>query len=483
MEAQSYDNLPPLIAQFQAQMTVLTAEVERLGEENWQLREENRQLREENAALKAEIARLQQERKGPPAFVKASRPKPTGEKAPRKKRSMGFARKRETPTREVEHRLSDCPECGGPVSEGYEKRRRQVIELPECPLEVTDHVFYGHYCGYCGKEQVATVSPGEIGAVGEGRLGARLRSLIVVLRVEGRLPVRTIRGLLRCQYGLEVSVGEIVHILHAAAEAGEAQAEAVLEGVRAAPVVHADETGWREAGQNGYLWSFGTPEDAADPLRYYHYERSRASAVVTDVLGLAESEFGGVLVSDFYGAYNVHLGTHQRCWVHLLRDLQGLKDKRPDDPVVLAWVEQIHSVYREAKAWQPDHPNSRFEAEERRRAQRGFEERLKALAEPFLSDRSPPPHTLAQRMVKFLPELFVFVADARVPSDNNAAERSLRPSVIARKISGGTRSEKGSKTRTILMTLFATWKLQGLDLLETCRQLLLTAPTPQSQPN
>lgn len=459
MEALSYDDLLALIRQLQAQVAALT---------------------EENARLRAEIDRLQSRPPSPPPGIKPSRPERAGEPLPRKRRSLSFARPRETPTRVVEHRLGSCPDCGGPVSAGYEKRRRQVIELPAAPMEITDHVLFGHWCGYCGKEQVASVSAEELGAPGAGRLGARLRSLVVLLRTEGRLPLRTIQRLLGVQYGVKISVGELAEILHAAAQAGEREVEAILEQVRAAPVVHADETGWREDGRNGYLWSFSTPDEAEEPVRYYRYEPSRAGAVVEAVLG---ETFEGVLVSDFYSAYGVYLGPHQRCWVHLLRDLRALRDQHPDDAAVRAWAQAVKAVYETAKAWQPEHPGTRWEEKERLTAQRAFEERLMGLARPFLTDPTRPQHVLAKRIERFRPELFVFVADPRVPSDNNAAERSLRPSVIARKISGGTRSEAGSATRTTLMTLFGTWKLQGQDLLEACRRMLLTtagAPRPAS---
>jgi hypothetical protein len=450
-----------------------------------QLQAEVLALKEENAALKAEVERLKKEAGSPPPWVKPSRPEPTEEKMPRKKRKVKGSRPRETPTKIVEHRLKHCPDCGGPVSKGFEKRRRQVIELPECPVEVTDHVIFGHYCGYCEKEQTASVSPAEIEAVGAGRFGVRLRSLVSLLRTEGRLPFRTIGLLLWVQYRLKVSVGELVEIVHSTAERGKKEAEAALHQVLASPVVHADETGWRENGRNGWLWSFSTPESSERPLRYFHYDPSRSKAVVQSVLGIedetpssetpsSEKAFEGVLVTDFYAAYSVYLGRHQRCWVHLLRDLHDLKKKHPDDDSVEAWTQAVKAVYDRAKAWKPPRPNSRFEERDRQQAQSELEAELRDLAQSYRSDPHAPQRTLAQRLENFLPELFVFVVDPRVPSDNNGAERSLRPSVIARKISGGTRSSKGSETRTILMTLFATWKLQGKDLLETCRQMLLS---------
>jgi hypothetical protein len=281
------------------------------------------------------------------------------------------------------------------------------------------------------------------------------------------------------QYRLHVSVGEIVEIVHSTAQAGKKEAERLLKQVLAAPVVQADETGWREDGQNGWLWSFSTPEHSETPIRYFHYDPSRAKTVVEAILG---ETFGGVLVSDFYGAYGVYLGRHQRCWVHLLRDLHDLKKHHPDDPSVAEWVQAVKQVYDRAKAWKPPRPNSRFEERDRSDAQSELEAELKDHATPYLSQPTAPQRVLAERIEKFLPELFVFVADPRVPADNNGAERSLRPSVIARKISGGTRSEKGSLTRTTLMSLFFTWKLQGKDLLETCRQMLLAASAPQPAP-
>ena len=68
-----------------------------------------------------------------------------------------------------------------------------------------------------------------------------------------------------------------------------------------------------------------------------------------------------------------------------------------------------------------------------------------------------PMRVLCQRVKRFLPELFTFVAEPRASADNNAAERSLRPPVVSRKISC---SERGSETKSILASLFGTWRLQ-----------------------
>ena len=81
--------------------------------------------------------------------------------------------------------------------------------------------------------------------------------------------------------------------------------------------------------------------------------------------------------------------------------------------------------------------------------------------------------TLNARALKYLPELFTFVRFAGVRPDNNTAEKALRHLVVSRKISGGTRSALGSETKSILASLFGTWRLQSLNPFEQTRLLLL----------
>ena len=106
-----------------------------------------------------------------------------------------------------------------------------------------------------------------------------------------------------------------------------------------------------------------------------------------------------------------------------------------------------------------------------------------ALCAPFLADPSATPAKLCrriQRHIKSLPrtgygELFIFVAQPEVPSDNNAAEGSPRHLVVSRRISGCTRSEQGTYSKMTLASLFGTWRAQGINPLTACCQLL-TSP-------
>jgi hypothetical protein len=300
--------------------------------------------------------------------------------------------------------------------------------------------------------------------VGQHRVSAATMALIATLREVGRLPVRTIQGHLGTLHGLHLSAGEIVEILHTVRQQAAPRVAGLRAEVRASPVVCGDETGWREQGQNGYLWTFDTPT-----VRYFERHASRSGDVVEKILG---KEYEGTVVSDFYGAYNRHAGRHQRCWAHLLRDAHELREDHPQDAAVQQWVDDLKAIYYRARDWVRAHPQA-GEAE-REAAQHQFEAELHQGSAPSVK-KPVPQRVLCERIERFLPELFVFVADPRVPPTNNAAERALRPTVISRKISGGTRSDKGSKTKTDLASLFGTWLLRGENPYTACLAAL-TSP-------
>ena len=142
------------------------------------------------------------------------------------------------------------------------------------------------------------------------------------------------------------------------------------------------------------------------------------------------------------------------------------------------WAMDVKVIYDQAVAYagpDPSLPAAKQEVAWRKQ-QRRFEQELWQVCAPY-AHTSSPLHTLCERVERFLPELFVFVAVAGVPTENNLAERSLRPLVIARKISGGTRSPAGSETRMGLFSLFGTWTAQGLNPFLQCLAVLSQQPS------
>ena len=426
-------------------------------------REQITVLEAQVATLAARVAEL--EHRDPPPWAKANRPKPPQPRPARKKRQQHFARRLEAPTETVTHAVAACPGCGAALRGGRVRWRRQVIDLPVAPVRVVEHVVMARRCKACGRESTPTLDLSEE-VLGQHRVSLRLMGMIAILREQLRLPIGLIQQYLQIVHGLHLSQGELVTILKTVATQAETAVGAVRAAIRQSPVVRADETGWRQNGHNGYVWSFST-----ERLRYFVFG-NRSGGMVDEVLG---ADCQAVLVTDFYGAYDHYPGLHQRCWVHLLRDVHALREAHPDDAAVQTWATAIVDLYHRAKAMATTGPPAGLsmgqQAIWRRQCRRADEQALTRVCQPFLG-RDVPQRVLCQRVQKYLPELFTFLADARVPADNNGAERAIRPVVVRRKISGGTRSPAGTLARTRLWTLTDTWQLQGKPLLAAWIDLL-----------
>ena len=364
-----------------------------------------------------------------PGLKSSSGRQPPAQQQPGKQRRHGFARPRMTPTHRVEHVVENCPDCGTHLTGGWVQRTREVIELPVVPVQVTEHVFIARTCPVCRRRRVPTAQL-DGAALGRQRLGVNLISRIATLREEGRLPIRSIQWYLRTVHQLSLSVGAIVSAIHQTAQQAQPAVAGMVDRIRASPVVHADETGWRQNGNNGYVWT-------STPTERYFLRRGRGKAVVD---------------------------REAPCPIPCTaNDLVALY--APAGPVGPA----VHQLYVEARSF--THPQAR----RRHTAQLAWERQLLAICQPFLADPSAVQGKLCRRIERHIKELFVFVAEPDVPADNNPAERSLRHLVISRKVSGGTRSEQGTESKMTLASIFGTWRAQGLNPLAACRQLL-TSP-------
>src|SRR3989440_4599040 len=446
----------------------MTAE-EKIASLEAQLKQALEQLTEVTEQLhvaQARIAELEKLKTPSPAFVNANKKKaPEEQKKARKKRDAKHnrGRPRSRPTHSDEHRLVTCPQCQLRLGGLSLARCREVIDVPAPPpVEVTHHRIYKGWCAGCQKWYEAPVDLHEQ-VVGQGRIGVRLASLIATLRTVMRLPIRQIQAYLLTLHGVTISSGEIVELLHRLTAHMQPHLDALKKEIRASPAVQADETGWREDGSNGYIWSVSTPD-----IRYFEYHHWREGKVIKELIG---QDYGGVLGSDFYAGYNIHEGLHQRCWLHFLRDGHELKEKYPHDEQLFTWAASVKAIYEQAVAWAEHGPDPQLSPRQQQQTrvaqQHAFEQQLLEVCRPYVGTATPQ-HTLCERVQRFLPELFVFVAVPGVPAHNNLAERSIRPMVIARKISGGTRSPKGSEPRMGLASLFGTWMAQHLNPFSQC---------------
>jgi uncharacterized coiled-coil protein SlyX len=402
----------------------------------------------------------------PPPWVKANVQREATTDRSRRPRAPVPGRRREQPDRIVVHAPAHCPSCWQPLTRGRVVQRRQVIDVPPVRVEITEHRVLERRCPRCGTVCRGTMPDlrAQVGA--QRRVSWGIAALVAVLRTKLRLPISQVQWLLEAVWGLHLAHGEVCALLAEAARAGEPAYGALLAEARASPTAHADETGWRENGQNGYIWTVSTPT-----LRLFHFVASRAGQVIRDLLG---PDYAGVTVSDFYRAYDQLDGPHQRCWAHFLRDVHKLTETYPRHAGLAVWAEAVQVLYRFAVAWAAQ-AAERTPAE-REAMQQGLEGVLLAVCRA--QEPETPQATLCARVERHHGEFFTFVAVPGVAPTNNAAERALRPLVIARKISGGTRSPHGSRTRMILQSLIATWDVRGQDLLPTLLDLLRSPRDP-----
>jgi transposase len=456
-----------LLAALQAENAALRERVQQL-EGHLRGREERLQVLEEQvAAATTRLAELEQQAQRRHRFGKAARPRPEEPAKPRRARAAEHNQGRplDPPTAFATQAYECCPDCAYPLRGGSVWWERQVVDLPPpVPVVVTQHQFMRRWCPVCQKWRVPPL-PADL-ALGQGRLGLRVASLVATLRTALRLPIGQIQLYLATLHGLRLSRGALVDLLRRVAQAAEPAVTDLQAQAQASPILHADETGWRENGRHGYVWLLTTP--GPEPVCYFERDASRSHVVFDRLRG---PTFAGHLVSDFYGAYNSYPGKHQRCWVHLLRLLHELKERHPGDAAACAWARAVRRLYDRALAFV--HATDPPTAAERQACY----DRLVAISHRLglRHAHAPQGHACratAKLLLRHEAELFQFVLVPGLSADNNLAERRIRPLAVARKISGGTRSPEGSTVRMQLASLFGTWHARGLNPFTTCLALL-----------
>jgi len=273
------------------------------------------------------------------------------------------------------------------------------------------------------------------------------------------------------QFQFKFSSGGVVRQWHALAFALLLWYKEIGNEARTSAVLHADETGWRVNGKTHWLWCF-TNQD----VTYYVIDRSRASPVV---LRFFKKAFAGVLVTDFWGAYNaVVCAQKQKCLTHLLGDMKKVAKYKDTSGDWKEFSKRLKRLLRDAmrlRGRRDSMTAAKYES-----LCKCIEKRMTALiAESWKNSQA---QRLVKRLRRHRAELFVFLYNDGVPSDNNHAERVIRGAVVMRKNSYCNRSVEGAKTQAILMSIFQTLKqrgYQGTDVvIEALRQYITTKKLP-----
>jgi hypothetical protein len=361
----------------------------------------------------------------------------------------------------VDMRLDQCPGCGGSVTH-VQPCVQYIEDIPVIRPHVTKLTTYVGHCSCCG--EVRSVHPLQVstacGAAGT-HLGRRALSLAAWLNKHLGLTMRKTCRVLHDLSGLHLTPGGLSQALERMAHKLSPTFESLIHDLRNQPAVWADETSWWVGGPGWWLWTFTTPE-----MTVYRVDRSRGRDVVFDILG---TEFKGVLTSDCLATYENLPFKMQKCYAHHLKAISEAAEDHPS-----AYLDQLRGLLRAAitlQALRQDLPPPEW-TEKR--------QRLEDRADELLLRTTPPlgAAQVAERLKKRRQWLFTFLDDPALEATNNRAERSLRPAVIARKLSCGNKTESGKRTWEVLTSLAATCHQRSQDFAEFIRPQLSLIPTP-----
>jgi transposase len=333
-----------------------------------------------------------------------------------------------------------CPECGGGLKESKGFRSRTVIDIQPIKVKKTVYHIWRRRCTQCGR-----VFQGKIpGVLPKSLFGNELLSHIVLQHYIYGTPL----GRLEAQLG--IGIGSMIGALHRLGRLFRDIPEKLILEYRESPVKHADETGWRNDGRSGYSWLFCTEKTSI-----FRFRNTRSSKVPLEVLGT--KHLPGVLVVDRYNAYNKAPVSLQYCYAHLLREVEDLEKEFPEDTEVNCFVSTFAPLLTQAmRLRSQDISDKRF-----------YQETLILKKKMLRVVRKPAKHPGIQRIQDIFRDnahrMYHWVKNRDVPAENNLVERELRPTVIARKVSFGSQSDEGAKTREILMTVLHTLKKRTPD--------------------
>jgi len=386
-----------------------------------------------------------------PVYLKSSHGK--RKKRPgRNKGHEGVSRKRpEKVDHFKEHILDRCPACQTPVKDPIQSYQRYTEDIPPVEPEVTEHTVYGYWCSKCKK----IVYPKVTDALPNSMIGLRAVVLTAWLHYLIGVSVNNIVKMLSVFTNFNVTTGGLTQAWNNLASTLESIYNDIGQMVATSAVLNADETGWRINGVTHWLWCFAT-----QTFCYYVIDKSRGSPVVKKVFGTI---FKGILICDFWGAYNkISALAKQRCFYHLFTELVKV-NKRNSFDSWKAFRKKLSRLLRDAIRLSNKIDQVKSKDYERLKAR--LYARLDQLIEASSDDKDVT--RLIKRLRRHREELFTFLEYKGVSPYNNHAEQQMRKPVITRKISQQNRSDQGAKSQAILMTLFRSAELQGRNPVET----------------
>lgn len=328
-----------------------------------------------------------------------------------------------------------CPQCKVSLwHRGY--RERSVLELEPVKVKRIIYQLERKSCPQCARYFQAQAP----GVLPHSLLSNNLLVEIAESHYLQGIPLARVTERVGLNYGT------VITALHRLATIFKPALAQLKEEYRSTIVRHADETSWRTDGQNGYCWLF-----TSDVVSLYLYRATRSAQVVQEVFG--KEAVGGYLVVDRYQGYSRAPCQVQYCFAHLLRDVKDTRAEFNDEKEVENFTTTMIELLSEAMHLTA---NRKLSDEQYYQAAQELKRQM------LVACQEGSQHLAVKRWQDFFVEeankLYHWVEDRRVPCENNRAERELRPTVIARKVSFGSQAEEGAKTREVLMSVLHTLK-------------------------
>lgn len=436
--------------------------IKELEKEKKEIIKEKEELEKENKELKEEINEIKNQRNTALGMIFKPNIKKQKEIIKEKEKTKrgaryghkGKSRKNpETIDEEKRVYLTNCPHCLILLNRSNTIYKRMVTDIPVTKPKTTLYHIERQYCGNC-KQEVYGIPENTI----EGqRLGLNVINLILLHKYKLRTPLLKIKEVFKIQYGISISEGGIQKILHKLKKKFGNKYKDILEEIRKSETRHADETGWRIEGINSWVWLFATKTAC-----FYTIEETRGKGVPERILNNSD----GVLVRDDYPAYIKLPLPQQSCFAHLLRKAREAYEC-PDAPeeTKLLYLE-LKNLFSEIK----EITEKPFCKKPREKYHEIYLQKINSIINRNYTSKSAK--SIQTRIKNQNKNLLTALIYKDVPLTNNHAERQIRPIVITRKISGGSRSREGAATHAVNMSIVQTLQLEGKHFFLGVKELL-----------
>ena len=324
-------------------------------------------------------------------------------------------------------------------------------------------------CDDCGRH---VQQPGD-GEILNTRIGPQLRSIAAWLHNGIGITYRKVPQVIAELYGVTFTPAALLGFETMLAEKSQPVVEDIRKKLASSDgAVHADETYWTTDGTRSYFWVHGD-----EKFIHFQYDTTRAGQVSRDILG---NDFTGTLVTDCYSGYFASVaGAKQKCLAHVsrkARDWQKLVDADSQDFEFFGDIESFVSracrFHRQRIARQ--RIAGQLSVKKIATEKKWLREELSRLQSCDVYHEKAI--TLQALLLRHEGEWLVFLNDARVSPTNNLAERALRPLVVLRKVTFGSRTDAGATRMAKLMTVGETSRRHGRCIREVYYELYTRPP-------